>query len=144
MMAGAVQSGLTRCGPRLASWGEPGRRGGCGRCVGSSRGTGRSMVSGSVVRLREVGLRRTRVVERVRGVQSGRARTGDSKHQGQSSRASARKLHPVMIPSTMEFVLCDRPCGAHLQKNLQLCYRPISLQLSDRCSFPDYYDPRIR
>jgi hypothetical protein len=67
------------------------------------------MVSGSVVRLREVGLRRTRVVERVRGVQSGRARTGDSKHQGQSSRASARKLHPVMIPSTTEFVLRDRP-----------------------------------
>jgi hypothetical protein len=69
----------------------------------------RSMVSGSMVRLREVGLGGTGVMERVRGVQSGRARTGDSKHQGQSSRASARKLHPVMIPSTTEFVLRDRP-----------------------------------
>ena len=42
MMAGAVQSGLTRCGPRLASCGEPGRRGGCGSLRGFQQRYGRA------------------------------------------------------------------------------------------------------
>jgi hypothetical protein len=55
------------------------------------------------------------VMQRVRGVQRrSRGRTRDNTNQGYSNRPKARQLHPVNIPSTVDFVLYVCPGAAHL------------------------------
>jgi hypothetical protein len=103
----------------------------------------RCVTAAGAMGFRKMRLRGFGVMQRVRGVQrQSRRRTGDNTNQGYSNRPKARQLHPVNVPSTMDFVLYVCPWAAHVVPDLTLTYRPSGNNSQAVAANSGYYDIR--